>query len=449
MQRRFLQVWLPRLLAGGLLGTVLPQAKAETAAAPQTFTLQAAVAQAVARNPNVEQAQADVDAATEHKRGAWSNVGPRASVQYNELHYPDAQTANFGGQNIVLRSDLSKTGSLTVSQTITGLYAAVQYGKFSSLQADLSYEGLRQAKRDIGFQAAEAFLNAYQAQEQDSISAASLKATRRQYEDALAIQRVGRLSQGDVLKFQLALSQAESRAAQAQATKQLAFANLRQITQTKDDETIALDPTLPSLTEEDTDVQKGIAEAMALRPEAKRAEIASNLADYNKDLAYAQFVPTINVFKKWDRNFGEVTGFGGEKEVSYYGISLQWDIWSSGSSVFAVREAIASKNKAEAAKTNANDLIKLDVIQSWQNFQAAKQSLRFAQTGVVQAEEAYRIDQTRFKNGQISATDLILSESSKSAAQGNKVAAETQYLLWHFRLQRSIGKELPLAKAAS
>jgi OMF family outer membrane factor len=289
-------------------------------------------------------------------------------------------------------------------------------------------------------------LNAYQAQEQEEITAASLNAAKRQYEDALAIQRVGRLSQGDVLKFQLALSQAETRAAQARTTKEVAFAMLRQMIQAKDDENVALEQTLPKLEEETIDIQKGIEQALAQRPEAKKAELATELADYNKDLAYAQFIPTVNIFKKWDRNFGEVAGFGGEKETSYYGISLKWDVWSNGSSVFAVREAIANKEKAEATRVSANDGVKLDVIQAWQNFQAAKQSLKFAQTGVTQAEEAYRIDQTRFKNGQISATDLIFSESAMSTAQGTRVAAETQYLLWHFRLQRSMGKDLPQAQ---
>lgn len=439
---------LPLLL--GIAGSPL---WAQDAANQKILTLQEAVNRAVTSNPNVSQAQAEMDAATERKRGAWTNIGPRVSASYNEARFEDEVNVPLPDQNgnvnlIKFRDDVTKTGSLTISQPITGLYAAVQYGRFSSMQQDLSFEGLRQTKRDVAFQAAEAFLNAYQAQEQLEITAASLNAAKRQYEDAQAIQRVGRLSQGDVLKFQLALSQAETRAAQARTTKEVAFAMLRQMVQAKDDENLALEQNLPKLEEEAIDIQKGIEQALAQRPEAKRAELASELADYNKDLAYAQFIPSVNVFKKWDRNFGEVAGLGAEKETAYYGISVTWDIWSNGSSIFAVREAIANKEKAEATRVSATDGVKLDVIQAWQNFQAAKQTLKFAQTGVAQAEEAYRIDQTRFKNGQISATDLIFSESAMSTAQGTRVSAETQYLLWHFRLQRSMGKDLPQAQAS-
>ncbi len=437
----------------GLLSLAGSPVWAQDAASQKILTLQDAVNRAVTSNPTVDQAQAEMDASTERKRSAWTNIGPRVSAEYNEAHFEDEVRVPLGSQNgevnlVKFRDDVTKTGSLTNAPPITGLYAAIQYGRFSSMQQDFSFESLRQAKRDVAFQTAEAFLNAYQAQEQEEITAASLNASKRQYEDALAIQRVGRLSQGDVLKFQLALSQAETRAAQARTTKQVAFAMLQQMIQAKDDETIVLEQNLPKLEEESIDIQKGIEQALAQRPEAKKAELASELADYNKDLAYAQFIPTVNIFKKWDRNFGEVAGLGSEKETAYYGISLKWDIWSNGSSVFAVREAIANKEKAEATRTSAKDGVKLDVIQAWQNFQAAKQSLKFAQTGVAQAEEAYRIDQTRFKNGQISATDLIFSESAMSTAQGTRVAAETQYLLWHFRLQRSMGKDLPQAQAS-
>jgi outer membrane protein TolC len=435
------------LILLGILGIPGLAVWAQEAANPKILTLQDAVVRAVTSNPSVDQAEADMDAATERKRSAWTNIGPRVSAEYNEAHFEKQQSVRFGENNVIIRDDVTKTGSLTLAQPITGLYAAIQYGRFSNMQQDLSFESLRQAKRDVAFQAAEAFLNAYQAQEQEVITGASLNAVKRQYEDAKAIQRVGRLSQGDVLKFQLALSQAETRAAQAQTIKQVAFAMLRQVMQTQDTDELLLDKNLPKLEEETIDIQKGIEQALALRPEAKKAELASELADYNKDLAYAQFIPSVNVFKKWDRNFGEVAGLGAEKQTSYYGISLQWDIWSNGSSVFAVREAVANKSKAEAVRVSAEDGVKLDVIQAWQNFQAAKQSLKFAQTGVTQAEEAYRIDQTRFKNGQISATDLIFSESAMSTAQGTRVSAETQFLLWHFRLQRSIGKDLPQAQA--
>ncbi len=405
-----------------------------------SLTLEEAIQRGMSRSPQVSQAQADLQIQIEKKRGAWSNVGPKASVTYNETRFPDQQIAKFGEQEIVLRDDVTKMGSLTVTQPITGLYGLVEYGHFNSLQTDFSEEGLRKAKRDAGYAAAESYLQAYQAQEQQVISEASIAAAKSAYQDAQVLQRVGRLNQGDLLKFQLALSQAAARAAQARATRQITMAALQAAIQAGPGEELTLQKELPRLAEEPKIDE---AKPNGTRVEVRQAQLAAEIADYSKKLAYAKMVPSVNVFAKWDRNFGEVTGLGGEKDSNYVGVAVQWDIWNNGSSIFEVREAVAQRARADAYLAGVNDAMRLDAVQANENYKAARESMVLAQSGVAQAEEAYRIDQSRFKNGQISATDLIQSETAKSNAQGQLVTAQTQLILWHLRAQKALGQEEP------
>lgn len=409
-----------------------------SAARVSALTLEEAIQRGVSSSPQVAQAQSQVDVQVERKRAAWSNVGPKASVTYNEARFPDQQVADFGNQQIVLRDDVTKTGSLTISQPITGLYALVENGNLNRIQTTYSEEGLRRAKRDSGFTAAESYLRAYQTQEQSVIAEASIAAARSAFQDAQALQRVGRLNQGDLLKFQLALSQAEARAAQARAAKQIALAALRTAIQAPANEELSLQKDLPRVQN-----QLESTEGTKERPELRQAKLATEIADFSKKLAYAKMLPSVNVFAKWDRNFGEVTGLGGEKNTNYVGLSLQWDIWNNGSSIFEVREAVALREGADAALASVNDATQVELIQASENFKAAKESMVLAESGVAQAEEAYRIDQTRFKNGQITATDLIRSETDKSNAQGQLVSAQTELLLWYFRLQRALGQDQP------
>lgn len=412
------------------------------------LSLKEAIDRGMNRSPNVAQAEADYQAQVERKRAAWSNVGPKVSATYNETRFEDKQVATLPGPageapaSFVIRDDVTKTGSLTVTQPLTGLYGLVEFGNYNSLQTKFSAIGLDRARRDAAYTAAEAYLQAYQAQEQEVISEASIAAARSAFQDAQALQRVGRLNQGDLLKFQLALSQAEARAAQARATKKIALSSLMLAIQATPGEALELEKELPKLAPVDVALDQSIDKANG-RPELKQAEIGAEIANYSKKLAYAKMIPSVNAFYKHDRNFGEITGFGGEKDTKYVGLSVQWDIWNNGSSIFEVREAIAQRNKAEAALTAARDGIRLDVIQAAENYTAAKESMVLATNAVAQAEEAYRIDQTRFKNGQLSATDLIQSETSKSNAQGQLVAAETQLLTWYFRLQKATGQDQP------
>jgi len=124
-------------------------------------------------------------------------------------------------------------------------------------------------------------------------------------------------------------------------------------------------------------------------------------------------------------------------------VKLTWDLWSNGSTFFEIREAASNQLKAEVNEQVAQDAVQLDLTQAYENALAAQESLRLARSAVAQAEEVYRIDQLRFKNGQISATDLIRSESDRSTASGNLVNAETQLLVWHLKLQKAAGADLP------
>jgi len=420
-------------------GILLPGFLASQAFGQTELSLEETVQRALNRSTQVGSAEADLQAQTERKRQAWTNVGPRVSADYTEARYEEALVNKADGS--VMRPDVIKTGSLTLAQPVTGLYAAVEYGRLVGLQQDLSAESLRKAKRDAGFGAAENFLQAYQAQEQVVIAEASVAAAKSAFQDAQALFRVGRLSQADQLKFQLALSQAESRLAQAKAARQVTQLVLKQSIQMGPEESLVLKKDLPRIQELGPETPK--PELNKNRAELRQAELGSEIARFNKKLVYARYIPSVNLFAKLDRNFGDLTPLSSERETKSYGVKLTWDLWSNGSTFFEIREAASNQLKAEVNEQVAQDAVQLDLTQAYENALAAQESLRLARSAVAQAEEVYRIDQLRFKNGQISATDLIRSESDRSTASGNLVNAETQLLVWHLKLQKAAGADLP------
>ena len=406
--------------------------------AAQQITLQEAVGKAMERSPAVSQAESDYAANVEKKRGAWSNAGPKVSAQYNESYFGKQQTAQLGPQTLVLRDDTVKMGSLTVAQPITGIYAVAEYAHLVGLNTEMAEEGLGKARRDTGFAAAESYLQAYLAVEQERIAEESLQAAQSQFKDASAIAGVGRLNQADLLKFQIALSQANSRRAQSRATKHLSMAALKMAIQAPMQEDIELQKDLPA--PQKVEVASGdLRDLVKKRVEFRQAMLGEEIAGAGVKVAYAQFIPNVNLFYKIDHNFGTITGMGGEKDTHSYGVSLQWDIWNNGSSVFAVREAVNQKSKASAMAVGATDGLQLDLMQAKESTEVAQESLKLAEDAVKQAEEAYRIDVIRFKSGQMSATDMIQSESSRSNAQGQLVAAKIQSLTWALKLQKALG----------
>lgn len=420
----------------------------------QTLTFDEAVAAALQSASRIKLAEHALQSQVEKRRGAWSNVGPKVSLGYNDIYFDKDQKArllvavdNGAGvyRDIVLRDDHSRTGSITVAQPITGAATLIELARNEGTIEDIKSIDLERAKQDASFTTGEAYLRAIAAKQLLSIAETSVAAASSSLRDASALERAGRINRGDVLKLELAVSEAKARVAQAKAGADIALVALRESMGLPPTESLQLDEQLPAIKTVTVPTEdEALRRAWDYRSELKQARLGEDVAAFGKKVAYAQFVPNINVFAKLERNFGELTGFGGsQKDVRTYGVSATWDIWNNGASVFAVRQAVEESQRATVAKQAAEEMVRLDVLQAVANLKAAQESLVLAETAVKQAEEAYRIEQARFATGARSATDVILAESSQAGARGRRVSALADLTIWNLRLQKAQGASRP------
>jgi outer membrane protein len=407
-------------------------------------TLPDAVSRALGTSPKLRQAERERDAQIEKRRSAWADIGPRVKAEYTQVHFEDKQEADFGGQKLLLRDDVTKNGSVTVLQPITGAMALAKGAQLAGVQEDLKEMSWQITRGDVAFQAAETWLRAYQAERLLVVSDASVSAADRQLKDAQALERVGRMNRGDVLKLELSASEARARAAQARATRETVIAALREAIGASLAEPVAVAGGLPAVPAADPTLAEALKEASERRLEPQLARSGVEAAEFGKKLTYSQFSPGVNVFVKWDRNFGEVAGFGGgDKQTRTYGIQASWDLWNNGSSVFQVREAAQNVAKAEEGVRGVDSGIRMEVTQAVAQLKAAREGLALARTAAAQGEEAYRIETARFSTGTRSATDLVLAETSASGAKARLVAAETDLIVSWLKLEKALGREQP------
>ncbi|MCX6105417.1 MAG: TolC family protein [Proteobacteria bacterium] len=396
---------------------------------------------ALGKSPRLRQAEAERNAQTEHRRASWADVGPRVKGEYNEIHLREPVKASFGPQPIIIRPELTRTASLTVAQPITGGYALVTKARFDGKQEDLKELALRQARADVAFQATDMWLKAYEMQRQLEIAEFAVQVATSQANDGAAMERAGRLNHADSLRLQLAISESRSVLAKARAGRDTIFAALREALGLPLEAKLVLKGNLPKLLPPPT-LDKALAAATDKRLERKQAEAGVALAGYGKKFAYAQYVPSVNVFAKVDRTIGQL-GLGAQAFQHTYGVNASWDLWTNGSSAFAVREAAQSQVAAEEAQQNVEKMVRLDVQQALANFSASQEALAAAELAVTQAEEVYRIQAVRFKTGAILSSELLMSQNARDAAQARLVSAQTDLVAWNLKTQKALGLEQP------
>lgn len=407
------------------------------------LSLQQAVSKSLETSPQIQAAAALRKAQTEKKRSSWADIGPRVKLDYNDVRFNDKQVLPIPPTPIVLRDDHVTTGSMTIVQPIVGLYGLIEKARYEGAHEESKSLNYEITERDVLTRTIEVYIRAQAADQMVQVASASVAAAEKQGHDAEAMQRVGRMNQGDYLKLQVAVSEAKSRLAQAEATREIMYASLRETIAAPADTPLELDGFNVTVKTKDVLPENSSAVTQALRtnPEIKLAETNKEIAGFGRKLAVTEFLPSVNFFAKYDRNLNSDTPKE-LRDTKSYGIQASWDIWSNGSSVFALREAGQQIVAAESGITGAQQKVRLEVVQALANLKAQAQALSLAETAVKQASEAYRIEKANFDNGRSSASELVLAEASLTGARGRQVSASAEYTISWYQLQKTLGSDL-------
>jgi outer membrane protein len=358
------------------------------------------------------------------------------------------------------------TASLSVSQPIIGLAPLYLLKKVNENLAENSKEDARIAGYEARFMGAEAFVRAVRLEEGVKIASISLESVTKQYQDAKALFNAGRISQADLLRFELAFSDAKLQKTQAETGFQFAKVVLG--------ETIGIPATelkfsnnLSSLWEQNKykipDADDALQQATKNRPDLKNAENKVEAAKYYTLASRLDYLPSLNAFASYERDFEAKdvdliprylknealqTGVSRNQLKSEdirdkfsYGLQLKWTIWDWNTRLNKSQEIAALEEKARIAQEASLSSLKIDVSKGVQELQTASAALESAQTSVKLAQEVYRLTQLRFNNSQASSSDLISSERDASRARANLLNARADADLTLLRFQRVIGKQ--------
>ncbi|MEY4066626.1 MAG: hypothetical protein RIR26_2834 [Pseudomonadota bacterium] len=435
------------------------QAADEAKPLDQRLTLQQAMQLGREKPFQVRLAQAQVDEAQARASSAAGMLLPRIDLDAQRIQFDKAVNTATGKSWAPQYPERVTTAAVQVSQPIFGLLPMSLQARATSMLADQADASAIQARRDGALMGAQYFLGAVRATQFFSIAQSSLALAEKQKSDADALLRAGKLSQADVMRFELSLADARAQLTQAGVAKDLSLLTLNDtlLINVKEDGLDAPQtsyfedkkPTPPELTEV-------LRRAMERRPELKAARNQLEIAQLTTWAARLDYSPSLNAFARYERDFEakEIRGKATDasppplltakndlRDKLAVGLQLKWQLWDWGTRWNKISETVAQRTKAEIASEQAASLLKTEVIKSYLDFKAATDALETSKSSVRLAEEVYKLTQARFTNGQASSTDLITSERDQARARAGLVAARAEVDLGWFRLQRNMGED--------
>jgi outer membrane protein TolC len=467
--KRFFSVCAVALAAAG-------SANAEEASV-RRITLAESVDIALRQNPDIKSANHEVDAADAAHSSALGNYGPRLKVDASIQRWDQPLTIDFMGglvplidvrtnqwlaaqqpvgspppttpgplppqiqaamQPLEARSQVTWSAGLTLAQPLSSLWTIYEGAKLREIGLDVAQIQRESVRRNTAYQVIEAYYRLLQAMRLEEVNAKSVEQIEAQVKRAESFFRQGTVGKNDVLRAQLGL--AAVRQKKIQSTGMITLARGR----------LAVLLGLPVHTAlEPADVPKSAparslmtadqaeTKAVANRIEIRELNARLRQADENLGLAKSRMLPQVTALA----NYTHAEGSAFQLKNSWFvGATASWDIWEWGATYYAIPEARARLAQVEAARTKAEDMLKLDARNAYVNVTTSAEALGVAEQAVVQAEENYRIESKRYEASNNTSFDVLDAETQLTNARGQQQAALYDYIIAQSALARAVGR---------
>ena len=375
-----------------------------------------------------------------------------STVDPFKLNFPAFGTLQADNKTVLFNTVAAQLGD-NITNNYT-LRATVQQPIFTGNKisgakeiADYSYEATKQDfskdKADLIYNIKNAYWNVFRANEFKNVVDENVSQIRAHAADAENMMKQGLLTNNELLKVQVQLSDALVRQIDAKNNVILSMIGLNNTLGLPLSSEIVILSQLETNVISSTGIDALVKKAVENRPEILGMNARMKVSESNLTIARSGWYPQIflvgnyNYLRPNQRIFPSKDEFKGTWDV---GISLSYDLCNWNTSGSQSTQAEAQLSQTEQALSQMKDGIMLEVTQSYLALNQSKERIEVAKKGVEQAEENYRVTNERYKKGLNVNSDLLDSEVALLTAKLNFTQSLVDYELAAARLTRSIGE---------
>ena len=405
----------------------------------EPWTLERALDEALAHNPDARLARNRIVAADAGLEQANAAFWPRLQFQssYTRTDNPmmvfgsilnqRAYSPSLNFNDVPDVDDLNARGLVTVPLYAGGRNkAGREAAKANTEAAKQENEAVRNA---LAYEVARAFHTVLKTREFNRAAEAAVSSYQTNLVIANRRLDAGALLKADVLDIQVRLAQAQEDLVRAKNANALALRALRNL-----------------LGIEEGDFEIAASAPAARTPDSmdtsKRAELAAarqreRAAEEQVRGARSGYLPRLSAFGSLDYDYGWKYDNGAGSYTA--GGLLQWDIWDGNLTRAKVREARANLDSAREEQRKLALALDLEADQARLELRAATERLRVTEEAVSQASQSTELTRARFEQGAALATQLMDAETALVSARVRRAEAEADQRIAVAALRKALG----------
>jgi len=433
-----------------MLFAQLSFAQGETQPASATWSFEDCVAYALENNITVKNAALDQKIAevdyNQSKSARLPNLFGTASQNFSNGNSIDPITSDYVTDQIH-STNVGISSSLTLFQG-NQLNNKIEQNKLLLQQSVLQEEV---EKNSIVLNLLETYLQALYSKESIRIAENDLAASEKEVARAKARLDAETITLGDYTEAQSQAATKRYEVIAAKNTYEQYIIELKQLLelppgQTLDIVPVADNPALLILNTNSLDVYYS---ALDFMPELEASNLTIKSSQKELDIAKGAYMPTLALNGSLGSGYTSINSnaFSDQFDVNFnqrLGLTLSIPIFNRNQTKSAVQTATINIEKAYLQKQNTEKEIYKKVQVAYQNALSAQEQLAAAQVSEESARQSYVLAQKKYELGDLSTTDLVISQNTYTNAQQNYLQAKYLNILYYQLLQFYQGNDLEL-----
>ena len=404
------------------------------------LNLEEAVNYGLEHNPEIEQLTIDYKKSEIKIGDAISAYYPSLSINGYFAYLSDIPVFEFDGMPVPMGQHRNYGVSLSLQQVIFAWGKLYDYYKIAEIQSEIVELTLKRKQQEVRYAITDAFYGLLILEQLVKLTSESLSQLRRHEKAVEKRYRAGLVPHFELLRSQVQVANLKQQVIETENGLNLAKEGFKMLMGMELDVELEIFGAL-TVIEEVYIVDKLIDEALENRFEIKNIRNLERIADRARSIARKITLPTIVAGAMYERK--KPFGYGGDEWGSNltFNIGFQFPVFSGFKIRYQYEEALLVLKEAELAKKNLEKAITVEVKQAFFSLTAAKEGIVAARENVNQAEKAFEIIETRYRNGLVTNLEYLDTQLAQMQAKTNYLSSLKNCHSSRAALYKAIGKE--------
>jgi outer membrane protein TolC len=364
---------------------------------------------------------------------------------YRRLSPVDPFSINLFGTNYTISPSIQDAYSaqLTLFQPVFTGFRMLKNIDLADQLSNAADEDYNKDKSELVYNIRNSYWTLFKAVQLNKIMNETVDQVTAHVQDAKNLVTAGMMTQNDMLKIEVQLSDVTFRQIDAENAVKLSMVALNSTIGIDLNTQIEIASGMQYVSSEYNDLEKLIGEAIEKRAEIKSADYRIKAGEAGVTIAESSWYPQIGLIGNYyyskpnSRIFPTRNQFDATWDA---GVNVSINVWDWLTTAHQTEQAQAQLSQSVDAMGIIKDGITLEVTQNYLSFNQAKRRIDVSELGVKQADENMRNNEDKFKNGLATSTDVVDALTALNTAKVNYTNSLVDYELAKAKLDKSIAK---------